>query len=190
MEVSAIITSLCKKPDGSALVTIRVPAWQATDAAMEQLEKLQLHNLDVSIKRHRDKRSLNANALLWKCINSLAEILKATPEEIYLKELNDHGVQVLLAVIPEAEQALRVSFRSVVALGQHSINGQVMANFKCTVGSSQYDTAQMSRLLDGVIEDCKELGGFVPSEREIMTGLELWKKENASSAEETETAIR
>ena len=185
MELSAIITSLCKKPDGSALITIRVPAWQATDAGMEKLQKMQLHNLDVKIERHRDKRSLNANALLWKCINSLAEILRATPEEIYLKELNDHGVQVILAVVPEAEPALRASFRSVVPLGRHSINGQVMANFRCTVGSSQYDTAQMSRLLDGVIEDCKELGGFVPDERQIMTGLEIWKsmkKDDATCA--------
>lgn len=190
MEVSAIITSLCKKPDGSALVTIRVPAWQATDAGMEQLQKMQLHNLDVTIKRHRDKRSLNANALLWKCINSLAEVLRIPPEEIYMKALNDYGVQVILAVVPEAEQALRASFREVIPLGWHKINGQVMANFRCTVGSSQYDTAQMSRLLDGVIEDCKEFGGFVPDERAIMTGLELWKKEHASSVEETETAIR
>lgn len=182
MEVSAIITSLCKKPDGSALITVRVPAWQATDAAMEQLEKLQLHNLDVSIKRHRDKRSLNANALLWKCINSLAEVLRIPSEEIYMKALNDYGVQVILAVVPEAEQALRASFREVIPLGWHKINGQVMANFRCTVGSSQYDTAQMSRLLDGVIEDCKEFGGFVPSEREIMTGLELWKREKKEDA--------
>ena len=182
MEVSAIITSLCKKPDGSALVTIRVPAWQATDAAMEQFEKLQLHNLDVSIKRHRDKRSLNANALLWKCINSLAEVLRIPPEEIYMKALNDYGVQVILAVVPEAEQALRASFREVIPLGWHKINGQVMANFRCTVGSSQYDTAQMSRLLNGVIEDCKEFGGFVPDERAIMTGLELWKREKKEDA--------
>lgn len=190
MEISAIITSLCKKPDGSALVTIRVPAWQATDAGMEQLQKMQLHNLDVTIKRHRDKRSLNANALLWKCIDSLAEVLRIPPEEIYMKALNDYGVQVILAVVPEAEQALRAFFREVIPLGVHVINGTRMANFRCIVGSSQYNTEQMSRLLDGVIEDCKDLGGFVPTERQIMTGLELWKKEHASSAEETETAIR
>jgi len=186
MELSAIITSLIKKPDGSALITFRVPAWQATYAAMEQLQKLQRFNLNLVIKRFRDKRSLNANALLWKCIGSLAEILNATPEEIYLKALNDYGQQVILAVVPEVEPALRAAFREVVPLGQHNINGRIMANFKCTVGSSKYDTAQMSRLLNGVIEDCKELGGFVPDERQIMTGLELWKRENASFAEETE----
>ena len=190
METSAIITSLSKKPDGSALITVRVPAWQATDAAMEKLQNLQRYNLSLTIKRFRDKRSLNANALLWKCIGSLAEILHATPEEIYLKALRDYGVQVILAVVPEAEQALRASFREVVPLGQHNINGAIMANFRCTVGSSHYDTAQMSRLLDGVIENCRELGGFVPDERQIMTGLELWKKELASYAEETETATR
>lgn len=193
MELSAIITSLIKKPDGSALITFRVPAWQATDAAMEQLQKLQRFNLNLVIKRFRDKRSLNANALLWKCIGSLAEILNATPEEIYLKALNDYGQQVILAVVPEAEQMLRASFRAVVPMGQYVYCGQTMASYRCTIGSSQYDTAQMSRLLSGVIDDCKELGGFVPDERQIMTGLEIWKqmrKESVSSAEETATGIR
>ena len=193
MELSVTATSLSKKPDGSALISFRVPAWQATDAAMEQLQKLQLYNLDLSVKRHRDKRSLNANALLWKCINSLAEILRATPEEIYLKALNDYGQHVVLAVVPEAEQMLRTSFRIVVPMGQYLYCGQMMASFRCTIGSSQYDTEQMSRLLSGVIDDCKELGGFVPDERQIMTGLELWKqmkKESVSSAGETATVIR
>lgn len=182
MELSGLISSITRKPDGSALISVRVPAWQAGDAALEKLQDMQRYNVDFSIKRHRDRRSLNANALLWKCIGSLAEILRASKDEIYQKALSDYGVQEILAVVPEAEPALRAVFYDVTPLGIHQINGRVMANFRCTVGSSKYDTAQMSRLLDGVISDCRELGGFVPSEREVMTGLELWKKECATSA--------
>lgn len=180
MELSVTIVSMSKAPDGSALIKVRAPAWQASDAAMEKLQNMQPHNLDMIIKRHKDKRSLNANALLWKCIGSLAEVLNVSKDEIYLKSLRDYGVQTVLAVVPEAEPVLRASFREVIPLGRHIINGQVMENFRCIAGSSHYDTAQMSRLLNGVIEDCKEMGGFVPDERTIMTGLELWKKESAT----------
>ena len=182
MELSALITSIKKSVDGSALITVRVPAWQATDAMLEKLQKLQRFNIDLKLTKHSDKRSLNANALLWKCVGSLAEILNATKEEIYLKALRDYGVNEVIAVVPEAEQMLRAAFREVIPLGIHVIDGKTMANFRCVVGSSQYNTEQMRLLLDGVIDDCKAMGGFVPTEREIMTGLELWKKESATCA--------
>ena len=190
MEFTGVITSLKKMLDGSALISVRVHAWQATDAFMEQLEKLQRFNLVLKVGRFRDKRSLNANALLWKCCTSLADILHVSKDEVYLKALMDYGENIYIAAVPEAERSLRATFKEVIPLGMHNINGQRFMNFRCVLGSSQYNTEQMSRLLDGVIEDCKEMGGFVPDERTIMTGLELWKKENASCADETETEIR
>ena len=190
MEFTGLITSLKRMLDGSALISVRVHAWQATDAFMEQMEKLQRFNLVLKVGKFRDKRSLNANALLWKCCTSLADILHVSKDEIYLKALRDYGENIYIAAVPEAEEALRRSFREVIPLGIHNINGNLMGNFRCVLGSSQYNTEQMSRLLDGVIEDCREMGGFVPDEREIMTGLELWKKENASCADGTETEIR
>lgn len=193
MEFTSTISSIKKMFDGSALISVRVSAQQTTDALLEKLEQLQRYGLTVKIERYRDKRSLNANALLWKCVGSLAEILHASKDEIYLKALRDYGENVYVAVVPEAERALRVSFKEVIPLGIHNINGKEFANFRCVVGSSQYNTEQMSRLLDGVIDDCREMGGFVPDERQIMTGLKLWtemKKEDASSADGMETVIR
>jgi hypothetical protein len=45
----------------------------------------------------------------------------------------------------------------------------------CYYGSSYYDTAQMSRLIELAVQDCKELGIETRSEEEIASLLGEWK---------------
>ena len=48
-------------------------------------------------------------------------------------------------------------------------------NLKLYRGSSEYDTAQFSRLLELVIQDCRQLGIETMSERERSLLLEQWE---------------
>lgn len=132
---------------------------------------------EVEIKRHRQKRSLNANALLWKCIGSMAEILGVSNDEVYLQMLEQYGVQKFLVVKPEAVESIRQLFRIVHELGGVSVNGKKGMQLRCIVGSSQYDTAQMARLLNGTIYECEQIGAFVPDKQDIGASLDLWQKE-------------
>lgn len=132
---------------------------------------------DVEIKRHRNKRSLNANALCWKCINSLAEILQTSNEEIYLEMLERYGVQKYIVVRPEAVESVKGLFRAAHEMGGVMVGDKRGVQLRCVVGSSQYDTAQMSRLLDGIISECKEVGGFIPDEQDVGYSISLWEKE-------------
>ena len=173
MELTGTIASLTRTPDGSALIKVRVPAWQASDEAMNSLTKLQRYEVDVKIRRHLNRRSLDANALFWKCVDSLARILRIPSWDVYLQALDDYGSHLYLSAVPEAEEQLRKVYRVVRKTGES--NG--MASFRCTLGSSKYDTEEMSVLLDGIISECREQGGFVPPEKEIRTGLEIWKNQ-------------
>lgn len=60
--------------------------------------------------------------------------------------------------------------------GQHK--GFVLINFY--YGSSSYNTKQMARLIDAVVEDCKEQGieTMSPAELEELKGM--WKGERKS----------
>lgn len=132
---------------------------------------------DVEIKKHRNKRSLNANALCWKCINSIAEILETSNEEIYLEMLERYGVQKYIVVRPETVESIKGFFRAVHEMGSVYVGDKRGVQLRCVVGSSQYDTAQMARLLDGIISECKEIGAFVPDEKDIGRSINLWEKE-------------
>ena len=157
--------------NGEFFVKIAIPR----ENALNLENCIGLH--DIEIKKHRNKRSLNANALLWKMLDSIAEILRADKEEIYVQMLRSYGVQKFLVVKPDAAESVAELFRAVDDLGFVLVNGKKGKQLRCIVGSSQYNTAEMARLLEGAIEESKELGGFVPDEKDIGASLKLWEKE-------------
>ena len=132
---------------------------------------------DVEIKKHREIRSLNANALFWKCCGSIADIIGASKEEVYLQMLERYGVQKFIVVKPEAAESVKPLFRAVYNLGFVYVGKKRGVQLRCIVGSSHYDTEQMARLLDGTIEECKDLGAFVPDEKDVGYSIKLWEKE-------------
>ena len=131
----------------------------------------------VEIKKHRPKRSLNANALCWAVINSIAEILGVSDIDIYMQMLEQYGVKKYIVVKPEAVESVKPLFRSVDEMGSVIVDGQKGIQLKCIVGSSQYDTKQFSRLLEGVINESREIGGLVPDNNDVMAAIDLWDKE-------------
>ena len=38
------------------------------------------------------------------------------------------------------------------------LNGKVFYHYRFWVGSSQYDTKEMSILIDGIVDECKQMG--------------------------------
>ena len=46
---------------------------------------------------------------------------------------------------------------------------------RCFYGSSQYNTKQMSRLIDDIIQDCEALGIETKSPDEIANMISQWK---------------
>lgn len=131
----------------------------------------------IEIKKHRQKRSLNANALFWKVCGSMAEILRVSDEDIYLQLLERYGVKKYIVVKPEAVESVKGLFRAVDEMGSVYVDGKRGVQLRCTIGSSQYDTKQMGRLIDGAITESKDIGAWVPDEQDIGAALDLWQKE-------------
>lgn len=48
--------------------------------------------------------------------------------------------------------------------------------YKAYRGSSTYDTAEMSRLIEGIIEECKEQGIETATPEELARMQKLWKE--------------
>ena len=171
MKLQAIKIAAGCDAQGYQTITLTAPRGAIVD--IENLTGL----LDVEIKKHREKRSLNANALFWKIVNSIAEILDVSNDDVYLNLLQSYGVQKYLVVRPETVAEISKLFRAVEDLGAVIVNNKTGRQLKCTIGSSQYDTAQMSRLIRGAVNESRDIGGFVPDEQDIGISLDLWSKE-------------
>ncbi len=117
---------------------------------------------DLTIKEHRQKRSLDANAYCWVLINKIADALRITPKEVYRQAIQDiAGNHEIIPIKAEASDKFKSVWESqglgwpCVDMGKSKIDGY--RNMKAYYGSSTYDTKQMSMLIDHLVEDCRAL---------------------------------
>ena len=114
----------------------------------------------LEVKEYRQKRSLNANSYAWTLLDKLAEKLHMAKTDIYrsyIKEIG--GNNYLVCSINEAVSDLCRDWESkgigwLTELEESKLDG--CTNVRLYYGSSQYDTAQMSRLIELIVQDCKE----------------------------------
>lgn len=139
--------------------------------------------LDISAVRHRNKRSKNANALLWECLGRIASTLRTDKWSVYLQMLKRYGEYTYVCVRPKAVEMLKRQWRECEEIGTIDINGQVAVQMLCYYGSSTYDTKQFSVLLDGVISEMKEMGLDTPTSEQMKQALDAWEKQHEKQTE-------
>lgn len=148
------------------------------DRPPETIEKYIDKDLDVTIKLYKEKRSLNANALLWDCLGKIAVALRTDKWNVYLMMLKRYGKYTYICVKPNVVEAVKAQWRECEEIGEININGEKAVQLLCYFGSSTYDSKEFSVLLDGVISEMKGIGLETPSEREFDMVIESWKKSN------------
>lgn len=140
---------------------------------MNQCEKL-----SIEIKPYRARRSLDANAYAWVLMDKLAEKLNESKEDIYREYIRNIGGNSELACVKnKAVERLREAWaKNGIGWQTETMPSKIEG---CTIvilyyGSSAYDTEQMSRLLDLIIQDCKEQGIPTETPDEIARLKSLW----------------
>lgn len=141
----------------------------------ENLKKLELEKVDcdIEIKKYREKRSLNSNSYCWVLIEKLAQKMKLSKDEVYLKMLRDYGT---IATDSDGEKII-FSVKASVDVSKYFKYFKFLGDSKdwkfkhyfVIKGSSEYDRKEMILFLDGIIETCKDL------EIETMTPSEIEK---------------
>lgn len=114
--------------------------------------------LDVELKQHRERRSLDANAYLWVLLQKLAEVLRTDKDALYRQMLERYGQFTHIVVRPEAVDRFVSEWRVVRNLGAIRVNGVYGVQLQCYFGSSTYDSREMAVLIDGVVSECRDIG--------------------------------
>ena len=136
-----------------------------------------IEKLSIKAVKHREKRSLDANGMLWHCIGKIAEALRTDKWEVYLTMLKRYGKYTHIVVKENAVDAMKAQWRECEVVGDLIVNGQKAVQMLCYFGSSTYNTQQFSRLLDGVISEMKEMNLEPPMPEEMRVALERWDKQ-------------
>ena len=135
--------------------------------------------LSIEIKPYRARRSLDANAYAWVLMDRLAVKLGESKVDIY-REYVKHigGNSEIVCVKNTAVERLKEGWGKKNGIGW--VTDTLPSKIEgCTCiilyyGSSTYDTAQMSRLLDLIIQDCKQVGIPTETPDEIARLKSLW----------------
>lgn len=73
--------------DGGYLLTIATR--ENVGALYDELHET---DVDVTVKKHREKRSLDANAMCWKICTDIANAVGTTKEDVYRNAIKSVGV--------------------------------------------------------------------------------------------------
>ena len=125
----------------------------------------------AELKEYRKKRSLDANAYCWVLIGQLAAKLRITPLEVYREAIRAIGGNYY--VTPIKNDAVPRYRQICEEMGDSKLDGYT--NVISYYGSSEYDTRQMSRLIDLIVMECKEQGIETMTPRELALLKEGWK---------------
>lgn len=123
---------------------------------------------DFQVKEHKEKRSLNANSYCWVLITKIAEKIRMSKEDCYKRMLRDYGQSDVIMMLPNIPADKY--FKYFDSLGNH--NGETI--YRVYRGSSTYDTYEMSVLIDGVVQEAKNLDIEVMTPRELALIKETW----------------
>lgn len=114
----------------------------------------------IEVKEVKQKRSLNANAYAWKLLDELAQKLHIGKNELYRTYIKDVGGNTEIICIQD--KALN-HFREIWEQGHVGRFVEEMpskikgcTNLMVYTGSSDFNTADMSRLIELIVQDCKE----------------------------------
>lgn len=165
-------------------INIQVPVSER-EKVQEWLSTINIQHekeYDIEIKRHRTKRSIDANSYYWVLIGKIASVLGASKTEIHNQELAKYGS---LLTDSDGKVLYCLCKASIDYLGNEQVhlkptgktenrNGVTYEWFQVLKNSHDMNSKEFSDLLDGVIQDAKDLSIEVLSPDEIarMKGLE------------------
>ena len=135
--------------------------------------------LTLALSKFRQKRSLNANNYAWALLQKLAEERGQTKEEVYREFIKQYGIFRPVTVNKEAAETLKYIWQNnglgwvVEETGRTDKSVDLLMYY----GSSTYNTRQMSRLLDAIVDDCQQCGIETLPPEQIEEMKRMWERE-------------
>lgn len=173
--MKAQLIDLVFSRDGKRIVTLQ------TDETIEDVfDEFHGRDVEVQIKDYKRKRSLDANGYAWVLIGKLASRLGLTKTEVYQSAIREiGGVSDVICLQDKAKEAFKRSWESNGIGWQceempSKLEG--CTNIVVYYGSSSYDSRQMSALIDGLIDECRQYGIETMPEDRLNALLNEWEE--------------
>ena len=169
------LTGFSLNRDGSQNVTVTVTADFAPT-----YDELKDCAVSVEIKKARRHRSLEANAYAWVLIDQIAARMHLKKTDVYRNAVLDIGGVSETVLVPSDKVQQMKRWWESKGTGWQAVDlasdTEGWTYLTCYVGSSEYDTEQMSCLIDSLIQDAEALGIPTITPKEELEMLRKWGK--------------
>lgn len=141
------------------------------------------------VKEYREKRSLDANSYYWVLVGKIAEVMNLSADEIHRRMMNDYGSweyeedgSPKWVIFPKSKPLPRNGYyfdtgADVTVKGAKS--GEETGHAYIVIkGSHEYNSKEMARLIDGVVQECKQLDIETRTPAEIEQMIKLMEEGN------------
>lgn len=171
------IKDLTTDRHGKTILTLEINERQAAETLYDEL--CLCEKCEIAVKKWRKKRSLDSNSYFWVLCGELSAKIGISPEVIYREMVRDIGGNY--EVLPVKHEAVE----KFCSCWQGNGTGWITDTFPSKLpgytnvmayyGSSTYDSAQMHRLLENMIAECREHGIETRPPDEIAAMMQYWE---------------
>ena len=185
MNLTGTIHSVAFTADGRPLVTFEMCEGQPA-LKMAQRYKDGVRVV-IKVTEHKEDRSLKANAYYWQLLTKLAKVQRISNNYCHNVMLRRYGVieefdgEPMYAIIPDTDEAEKKADESETYHIKPTSNvregndGVMYRTYMVLKGSSQMDTAEFSRLVSGLVDECRQCGIETKTPEEIASMMEGYK---------------
>ncbi len=131
------------------------------------------------VKEVKKRRSLDSNAYAWVLLGKLQDKLHISKEDIYKSLIKEIGSYEVIPVKDEAVERFRQAWSKnglgwITETTKSKLEG--FTNIIAYYGSSSYNTSEMSRLINLIVQECKQQDIETMTPNELKSLLESWDK--------------
>lgn len=127
---------------------------------------------EYEVKEHKHKRSLNANAYYWVLVNKIADTLNQSKEFIHLCMLKQYGQRYVICVPYDTPIENLVKYYEPEGVKKQG--NRLYKTYNAYLPSSEMNSYEMSKLIDGTVAEAKEMGIETMTPDEIAQLKSMW----------------
>ncbi len=145
-------------------------------------DKYQGKIVDIEIKTHRKKRSLNANAYFHVLATKIAETSNTSMTRVKNVLLADYGQleyingELVTVIMKDCIDVNNIEYLHLKATtSTREFKGVLYRTYLSVRGSHTYNTKEMARLIEGAVTEANSLGVETLTPSELQRMLSAWK---------------
>ena len=145
------------------------------------VEELKNENkLNIELKKYRKPRSLDANKYFWKLLQEVCDYKDIYTIEEYKRRVKELGIFKQFKIMTQDVKTFeKIWTDRGIAWFCEIVDTTYIGDTEFKIinayyGSSSYNSKQMSRLIDNLVQDCKAVGIETKPQAEIDSLLKQW----------------